>query len=480
MKLQDLSKATFLTWQDLQECESESDKIAFIRRAISIHESSPAFKAGREAGFFYRQIDPELEAYTKKVYDLQGVAHEDNVSPNNKLTTNFFYTFTDQMVQYLLGNGVSFDNPEIKEKLGNDFDYSLIDMLTYAACDGISFALYTEERGIEPFCLACRVEGKEPYFVPLYDEDDGSLKAGIRYWRLAPNKPLRATLYEPGYVTEYKEFTDSDGETGLQVMEERKPYTSNTVSNDIEGVYSSTGEDSGVLPIIQMDYINGQSSIVGNRNKLHSFNMILSEYANNVDWNLLYWVLNNCDGMSTQDDINFVASIIKSHVFHLQDGVTAEPHQLQVQYESREALLERLRRQLFFDFQAVDVERIAAGNVTTVEINAAYNSLERKCDKVEKYVSRTIQQLLVLMGYGKDEPFHFQRARERNEQEAIQTAILKAPYIGDEAVTKEICEISGKTDEFEEIQAKKAAEAMAMMQQMAQQGTEMEVENNAE
>lgn len=466
INLQDLSKSTFLTWQDLQECETEADRIAFIRRAIELHESSPAFKAGREAGMFYRQIDLEQEAYTKKVYDLQGFAHEDNVSPNNKLTTNFFYTFTDQMVQYLLGNGVSFDNPEIKEKLGNGFDYDLIDMLTYAACDGVSFALYTEERGIEPFCFACRIEGKEPYFIPLYDEDDGSLKAGIRYWRLAPTKPLRATLYEPGYVTEYKEFTDSDGETGLQVMEERKPYTSNTVSNDIEGVYSSTGEDSGVFPIIQMDYINGQSSMVGNKNKLHAFNMILSEYANNVDWNLLYWVLNNCDGMSTQDDINFVASIIKSHVFHLQDGVTAEPHQLQVQYEAREALLERLRRQLFFDFQAVDVERIAAGNVTTVEINAAYNSLERKCDKVEKYVSRAIQQLLVLMGYDKDEPFHFQRARERNEQEAVQTAVAKAPFIGDEATTKEILEISGKTDEFEEIQKQKAADALARMSMM--------------
>ncbi len=467
INLQDLNKASYLTWQDLQDCgENENERTAFVLRAISLHESSEAFKKGREAGMFYRQIDLEQEAYTKKVYDLQGFAHEDNVSPNNKLTTNFFYVFTDQLVQYELGNGVSFDNQEIKEKLGNEFDYALQDMLTYAACDGISFALYTEGRGIEPFCFACRVEGKEPFFVPLYDEDNGKLKAGIRYWRLAASKPLRATLYEPDGVTEYKEYRDDGENVGLQVMTEKKPYTSQKISNEIEGDYESIGVNYPELPIIQMDYINGQSSIVGNKNKLHSFNMILSEYANNVDWNLLYWVLNNCDGMSTQDDINFVASIIKSHVFHLQDGVTAEPHQLQVQYESREALLDRLRKQLFFDFQAVDIERIAGGNVTTVEIRSAYNSLERKCDKVEKYVARTIQQLLVLMGYDKDEPFHFQRAREINEQEAVQTAIMKAPYFGDEMTTKELAEISGKTDEFEEIQKQKAADAMARMSMM--------------
>ena len=263
-------------------------------------------------------------------------------------------------------------------------------------------------------------------------------------------------------MTEFKEYRDTDGNTGLQVMQEKQPYKGVNVSSDAEGVYSESGVNYDELPIIQMDYINGQSSLVGNKNKLHSYNMILSEYANNVDWNLLYWVLNNCDGMSTQDDINFIANLLKSHVAHLQDGVTAEPHQLQVQYESREALLDRLRKQLFFDFQAVDVERIAGGNVTTVEIRSAYNSLERKCDKVEKYVSRAIQQLLVLMGYDKDEPFHFQRAREINEQEAIQTALMKLQVLGDEAVTKEVLEISGKTDEFEEIQKQKAAAAMAM------------------
>ena len=179
--------------------------------------------------------------------------------------------------------------------------------------------------------------------------------------------------------------------------------------------------------------------------------------------------------MSRQDDVNFIVDLIKTHVLHLQDGVTAEPHQLQIPVEAREALLERLRKQLFFDFQAVDVERIGAGGVTTVEIRSAYNSLERKCDKLEKYVGDCVRQLLTIMGLNPDDyPFHFQRAREINEQEAVQTAILKAPYIGEEATTKEILEKSGKIDEYEAIQEAKAAEAMARMSMM------QEVQGNAE
>lgn len=40
-------------------------------------------------------------------------------------------------------------------------------------------------------------------FVPLHDEEDGALKAGIRFCQIAPDKPLRMTLYELDGYTEY-------------------------------------------------------------------------------------------------------------------------------------------------------------------------------------------------------------------------------------------------------------------------------------
>ena len=248
-----------LTFQDLEKYStSEQTRVEFVLRAINEHESTPRFINGKRAGEFFRHHDPELEAYVKKIYDMQGNVYDDNVSSNHKLVSNFFYVFIDQAVAYLLGNGVSFDDPDIKTKLGNDFDYRLMEMLTFASCDGESYALYTGN-GIEPFCYACRVSGNEPYFVPLYDERDGSLKAGIRYWRLAPDKPLRATLYEPDGFTEYNE----DDDKSLVVMQEKRSYSNVNTSSDIEGVYE-TESGSSCLPIIRMGYINDQSALIGN------------------------------------------------------------------------------------------------------------------------------------------------------------------------------------------------------------------------
>lgn len=459
------------TYQDLLAAgDSDTAKAEFVRKVINNHETTGRFKVGHRAGQFYRRHDPELEAYQAKVYDMQGDEHPDYVSPNHKEVSNFFYVFTDQAVQYLLGNGISFDDSNIKKDLGFDFDYKLMDMLTYAACDGESYGLYTGD-GVEPLCYACRVDGREPYFDPLYDERDGSLKAGVRYWRLASNKPLRATLYEPDGFTEYYE----DEARNLVILKEKQRYKSTRISNEYQGSYSTEDTGENNLPIFRMGYINNQSSIEGNESKIHDYNLILSGYVNNVDSNFLYWILQNCDGMSIQDDLNFIADLQKSHVMHLQDGVSAEPHQIQIPYDAREALLERLRKQLFFDFQAVDVERVGAGGVTTVEIRSAYNALERKCDRLERYVGDAVRDLLRIMGKNPDDyPFHFQRARELNEQEAVQTALMKLQVLGDEAVTKEILEISGKTDEFDEIQKAKAAEAMERMNMM------QEVQNNAE
>ena len=40
-------------------------------------------------------------------------------------------------------------------------------------------------------------------FAALQDEETSAIRAGVRFWQLADNKPLRATLYEEDGYTEY-------------------------------------------------------------------------------------------------------------------------------------------------------------------------------------------------------------------------------------------------------------------------------------
>ena len=446
-----------VTYNDLLLCTTEQERIDFINNAISDHESSPMFKTGKIAGEFYRNKDSELENLKNYVYDSDGNAIEDTVSPNHKLTANFFY------LAYLLGNGVSFDNPKIKDKLGgSQFDYKLQRLLAYAACDGESYGYIDPDGNVTQMCFACRLEGKEPYCIPLYDENDGELKAAIRYWRLTPESPLRVTLYEADGVTEYKEQTDDENNPSgiMYVMEEKHTYKGKDIENKIEGKYRSEGKNFGKLPVVPMGFICGQSSIEGNIALLHAYNVILSDMANGVDMNTTYWKVKNADGMDKRDDNALLYDIFKTHVIHTPEGVEIDKDEVSMRTAEYQAVLAMLEAVLYDKFQAVRTQNISAAAKTTVEIKAAYENLNMRCDEVEKYVSDFIRGCLEVIGEDPDEPFHFKRPNNINQSEFVQLILAALPVIGDDVALKQILESLGMIDEYETIKEQKEAAEM--------------------
>lgn len=444
------------TYNDLQKITGEREKMQFIYAVISEHESSQIYRNGAVSGLFYRGSDPDLEAIKKVVYDREGNAHIDTVSPNHKLTSNLYHLFINQLVSYELGNGVSFNNPEIKKALGGaEFDYILQQILIYAANDGEAYGLVTDD-GIIPLCCACKVNGDEPLFIPLKDEDDGEVKSGIRYWRLAEDKPLRVTLYEADGWTEYKEAEDGN----LQIYREKMPYRVRRISNKIEGEIGIVSQKSGDFPIVFMKFINNQSSIVGNRAKLFAYDVVLSGMVNCVDMNTVYWTLRNAEGMSPQDDLNLVADMIYRRIIHTPEDVEVKKEEISTNHKAFSDVLGVLRQQLFTDFQAVDTESVSSRNVTTVEIKAAYENLNLKCDEIERYIASFIRGCLKVKGFDQNEPFHFKRPNNINELEYVTKIAGISAQIGDETALKLICEALGLIDEYEKILEKKEAQDM--------------------
>jgi len=449
------------TYQDLLECgDYENRRIDFIYEAINDHESSYEYEIGHKAGLFYRHRDPNIESYQKIIYDIQGKAHVDEISPNHKLMSNFYANLIDQAIQYLLGNGISFENEGIKDELSNQLDHRIKRIAEYAAIDGSAYGLIDVQDGkreLIPLCFACQIDGNEPLFIPLKDERTGKLMAGIRYWRLSDSKPLMATLYETDGYTEYQEYAyDDESKPRLTVTQEKRPYIVDSVSNAAQGVYIANGRNYDRLPIIEMGYINNQSSLIGNEPTITAYNMVLSGFVNQVDWNLLYWIINNADGMSQVDDINFLADIIKTHVLHTSGEATAQPYEVTIQHEARSELLDRLRTQLYEDMGGVDVSKNSA-NMTATEIKSAYAALNRKCDKIESYIDDFIADTLEILGY-EGEVWHYQRDVTINQSEAVQNIIASAPWLGEEMTTRALLEVQGKIDEFEKLQAQKIAD----------------------
>lgn len=189
-----------LTYQDLKEAgKLESNRMNFVLSAISVHEGGAGYRTAVAAEDYYARLNPTISQYRKMLYNWQGRAVPDLFGANYKLTHGFFRRFVVQQVQYVLSNGVTFKDENTKKRLGGNFDNQLQRLATKAMIDGVSFGFWDLDH-LEVFSLV--PTAADPAFVPLWDEDTGLLRAGIRYWK-SPSLSFRFTLYEEDGYTEY-------------------------------------------------------------------------------------------------------------------------------------------------------------------------------------------------------------------------------------------------------------------------------------
>lgn len=436
--------------------ESESAKMEFIASAIQEHKTSGIVRVARDAEMYYRHLNPTIMRAQKIVYDLLGRAQPDLYSANHKIPSRFYFYFITQAVQFLLGNGVSFTNEATKEKLGKSFDNAIQQLATRALNGGVAFGFWNADH-LEVFSIAGGED--EPAFVPLYDEDNGALRSGVRYWQIASDKPLRATLYEEDGYTEY---IKRKGEQ-MTVLFEKRPYVQVIEQSEYTGANIAYGYNYGGFPIIPMFNVNRQSEIIGSRETLDSYDLMLSTMINNVDeGNLIYWIIKNADGMTDMDDMKFIQRLKTIRVAHAdsdEGGAEVEDHKVEAPFEANETALERLRKQLFDDFMALDIKDISGGATTATQIKAAYEPLNQKTDMFEYQVTDFIERLLALIGI-EDSPA-YTRSTIVNKAEEVQTVLSAAEYLSEDYITKKVLEVMGDIDKAEEVIANRINEDMS-------------------
>lgn len=441
------------TYQDLEKVKDDEKSLKqFIIAAIDEFKSSDDYKMAVTAEEYYKNHNPDIMAYEKWVYDLNGMAHQDMISPNHKIPTNYFFMLVSQAVAYTLANGVSFDNESVKDKLGKNFDGVLKKILTDAIISKRSWGFYHD--GKVDFI---------PYkrFVGLPDEFDGSIKAGIWFFQIDDKKPLTIRLYEIDGWSEY--VRENGGE--LELKTAKRPYKIQRRESVMETEIVA-GENYPTFPIVPLKNINDQSAIVGVLNILIALDMMYSKLVNNVsEGDLVYWVLKNYGGMNDIDDENFVIQMLKTHVIHIEGEGDAAPHQIDVPFEASETTIAALKRLLFDGMMGVDVERIASGNETATAIRAAYENLNIKEGLLEYEVIEFIQGIFAVAGIDENEGFHFTPNKIINQAEEVQTVASVANLLGDEAATKKVCDILGMIDSFEDIQRNKMETAMLVAQE---------------
>ncbi len=456
------------TYQDLLEVgENERDRMEFVLKAIAEHKRTADYLTAVDAELYYKHQNPTIMRFQKFVHNQFGQKVPDIWSANNKIASNWYNYFTTQAVSYLLGNGVTFKTEANKKKLGKDFDKRVQDCATAAKNGGIGFGFWNYDH-LEVFKLT--------EFVPLYDEDDGGLKAGIRFWQIDDQKPLRATLYELDGYTDYIKHKDED----VTVLHDKRAYKQIIRKSEVEGETILDGENYPGFPVVPLWNVNRQSDLVGNQGTIDAYDLMVSGLINNVsDGEFIYWILKNCGGMNEADDAKFLEQLKLTHTAHADgdDGASVEAHNVSVEFEATAEALDRLEKQLFKDFMALKVEEISAG-ATNDQIQAAYEPINQKTDQFEYQVTEFINGILELAGI-EDEPT-YTRSQMSNQSELLEMVLQCAEYLDNEYVTTKILTLLGDADKAQEVLKRKDAEAANRYKQQEEELEELRNQKNQE
>lgn len=457
-----------ITYQDLLLVgEGDIERAAFVKSSITRYKRSEAFEIAQVADDYDRNQNTTITNYQRKITLLSGEQVDDRFSATHRSASNFFNIATTQINQYLLGNGCGLEEASY-EKLGKNFDQKLQQIGHSALCSGVAYGMY-DLNHVEMFSAL--------EFVPLLDEDNGALAAGIRFWQLDSSKPLRAKLYERDGYTSYlwtsrKDQLAPDGWTRLDkgvYMQPKRPYVIRTVTTEAEGTQIYDGEPYPDFPIIPM-YANPhkQSEIVGLREKIDAYDFILNGFEDDLDNAQIYWIISGAGGMDDPDLKQFLERLKTVKAAAPGDGQNVAPVQVEIPYAAREALLNRLNRQIYADAMLMNPEDIAGGAVTATQIRAAYERQNVKTDQFEYCVLDFCDKLFAVAGVD-DEPT-FTRSTIFNAQEEVATVVSAAQYLPRDYVTEKIMTLFGDKDKVKDALKQMAAdeeERMAFMLEQA-------------
>lgn len=432
-----------LTYQDFEKAVAKGETNDFIAKVITQHMGSDTYKTAVDADLYDRQRNVTVNNYTKFIAEHAGNDFVSASAANSRIASNYFHRLNTQRAAYSLGSGVQFED-NTKDRLGDRFDNDFYRLAYKALIHGESFGFWNQDR-LYVFPVT--------EFAPLYDDMTGVMRAGVRFWRIAADKPMTAVLYEENGYTKF--VSESKSGMTLKLEEERKPYIVRGVRTEAGG-FEVTGYDNySTLPVKRMQGSSlNQSTLVGLREQIDSYDLIQSGFANDLqDCAQIYWIIENCGGMDENELRKFLNKLTRDHIATADtkgmgvESSSLKPFVQDVPFQSRVAWLQHIRSSMYEGFGALDVAQISANQRTATEIDAAYEPMDENADDFEYQCIEFIQQILGLMGL--DGVPLFKRSKISNIKEQVETIILEAPYLDDETILKKLPNVT--VDEVDQI-----------------------------
>lgn len=373
-----------ITYQEFEECSTIEEG---IKKAISSFDRTTLMQVSSEAWRYYSGDNVEIEKRRPVFYNERGELVKDIFKANNKVSSSIFQKIIKQENSYLLSNGITMSEG-FKDNLSKTFDNKMFECGLSALLDGVAWIYnYVDGEG-----KVAQEVFKGCEFVPLNDEIDNNLIAGIR--RIKRNEKL--TIYE---------FYEADGKTvyvsrnngAIALAKPKVPYTL-VIKKDVLGEVIEGYNPFGGLAIFPM-YGNElrisefKKSI---KSKIDLIDIIVSDFGNNLeDSQDVYWVIENYAGQGLGEFLQDYKKYKSIKVNSLAgERSSATPHTIEVPYQARKVAIDELRRQIYEDSMALDTSILSGGSITNSVIKVMMADLNLKLDSFEFQVLETVNAIV--------------------------------------------------------------------------------------
>ena len=461
-----------ITYQDYERAEN---KTKWLQNALISYRNSKEYKKAVDEQEYMAGRNVEILKVKRVLYNMAGLPENDFTKHNAQIRNRMIHRLVTDRCSYSLGNGISFASKkkkvvngetktvdQVKDMLGPKFDRMLNKTAYWAQGNGESY-LYVHmghKKQEWEYTLFKKTE-----FLPLYDENTGALRGGVRFWSLDWGKrPITAVLYtEEGY-TKYKTPEKKYGISALELSEDLKPYLETVEESEAFGEEVIGTGTVTTLPIFPMYSGENRASALDNLKPIiDAYDMVLSGFCNDVeDIPQVYWLISGAMGMTEDDKRQLLDRLILQHMA-VVDGENSkmEGFTQEVPYEARERCLKQLKNQMYENWGGFDVHTVEAGS-TNDHIDAGYWPMDEEADAFEYEVIDFVQQILGMMGV-EDTP-QFKRNRVSNQNEQTQMVVSAANWLDDQTILEKLPFIT--VDEVDVIMARKDAESYSRFDEM--------------
>ena len=443
-----------ITYQDYERADN---KTAWLQAALVSYRNSDEFKKALDEQEYMAGRNTSIMQTVRVIYNMAGLPEPDFTASNMKIMDNTIHRLVTDRCSYSLGNGVSFPGRHkeikdgktvfvdpVKDILGDKFDRALKRTAYWALSNSAAY-LYVHMGRRKPewqYTLFKKTE-----FLPLYDEETGDLRGGVRFWSIDWGKrPITAVLYlENGYI-KYKTKPDEFSIASLQQAEDLKPYIETVQTSEAFGEEVVGSETLTRLPIFPLYSGEMRNSALDRlRDTIDATDMVLSGFVNDIhDIPQVYWLISGAMGMTEKD---------------------------------KRQLLDRLRNKMYEKYGGFDVHTIEAG-ATNDHIEAGYWPMDEEADDFEYEIIDFVQSILEMMGETEGTTPIFKRNRVSNQKEQTEMVVAAAPYLDDQTILEKLPFVS--VDEVDDILARKDGESFSRFEDMQTDEEEEEEEEEDE